>query len=111
MELIYAERGSETKLELAFAQSEAPIHVQIDVLRPTSFSAYTFNWNYLNSSAPAANFFAPCFPESQLLHDSRFWSRPSTAFDQLFDRHNHHEQEVRFRRLCALDQAELLRAP
>jgi hypothetical protein len=24
---------------------EAPIHVQIDVLRPTSFSAYTLDWN------------------------------------------------------------------
>jgi hypothetical protein len=35
--------GSETKLELAF-QSEAPLHVQIDVLRPNSFSAYFFDW-------------------------------------------------------------------
>jgi hypothetical protein len=26
---------------------------QIDVLRPTSFSAYTFDWRDLNSSAPA----------------------------------------------------------
>jgi len=25
-------------------QSEAPIHVQIDVLHPTSFSAYTLDW-------------------------------------------------------------------
>jgi hypothetical protein len=44
MELKDAEPGSETKLELAFAPSEAPVHVQIDVLRPTSFSAYTFDW-------------------------------------------------------------------
>ncbi len=44
MELTDAEPGSETKLELAFTQSEAPIHVQIDVLRPTCFSAYTFDW-------------------------------------------------------------------
>jgi beta-glucuronidase len=44
MELTEAEPGSETKLELAFTQSEAPIHVQIDVLRPTCFSAYTFDW-------------------------------------------------------------------
>ena len=65
----------------------------------------------LDSSAPAAKSCSPGFPQSQLLHDSRFWSRPSTAFDQLFDRRNHHEQEVRFRCLCALDQAELLRAP
>jgi beta-glucuronidase len=36
--------GSETKLELAFTQAEAPLHVQIDVLRPTSFSAYRLDW-------------------------------------------------------------------
>ncbi len=36
--------GGETTLELAFTQSEPPIHVQIDVLRPTSFSAYLFDW-------------------------------------------------------------------
>jgi hypothetical protein len=44
MELTDAEPGSEKKLELAFTQSEAPIHVRTDVLRPTSFSAYTFDW-------------------------------------------------------------------
>jgi beta-glucuronidase len=44
MELTDAEPGSETKLELAFTKSEAPIRVQIDVLRPTSLSAYTFDW-------------------------------------------------------------------
>jgi beta-glucuronidase len=44
MELTDAEPGSERKLELAFTQSEAPIHVQIDLLRPTSFSAYTLDW-------------------------------------------------------------------
>jgi len=36
--------GSETTVELGFTQSEAPIDVQIDVLRPTSFSAYSFDW-------------------------------------------------------------------
>jgi beta-glucuronidase len=36
--------GSETRLELVFTQSEAPSHVQLDVLRPTSFSAYLFDW-------------------------------------------------------------------
>jgi hypothetical protein len=36
--------GGETTLELAFTQTETPIHVQIDVLRPTSFSAYWFDW-------------------------------------------------------------------
>jgi beta-galactosidase len=36
--------GSEMKLELAFMQSEAPSHVQMDVLRPTSFSAYFMDW-------------------------------------------------------------------
>jgi len=44
MELTDGEPGSETKLELAFTQSEAPIHVQIDVLRPACFSAYWFDW-------------------------------------------------------------------
>jgi beta-galactosidase len=33
--------GGETKLELVFAQPEAPVHIQIDILRPTSFSAYS----------------------------------------------------------------------
>jgi beta-glucuronidase len=36
--------GSETKLEFAFAQTEAPLHVQFDVLRPTAFSAYSLDW-------------------------------------------------------------------
>jgi beta-galactosidase len=36
--------GSETKLELAFSQTEEPMHIQIDVLRPTSFSAYFLDW-------------------------------------------------------------------
>jgi beta-glucuronidase len=36
--------GSETKLELAFTTSAAPTRVQFDVLRPTSFSAYSLNW-------------------------------------------------------------------
>jgi len=36
--------GSETKLEMVFSQSEVPLHVQIDVLRPTYFSAYSLVW-------------------------------------------------------------------
>jgi beta-glucuronidase len=36
--------GSETNLELVFTQPEPPVHVQIDVLRPTSFSAYFLDW-------------------------------------------------------------------
>ena len=44
MNLPDAAPGSETKLEMAFSQSEVPLHVQIDVLRPTSFSAYSLVW-------------------------------------------------------------------
>jgi len=44
MNLPDAVPGSETKLELAFSQSEVPLQVQIDVLRPTSFSAYSLLW-------------------------------------------------------------------
>jgi beta-galactosidase len=36
--------GSEMKSELIFAQSEAPVHLQIEVLRPTSFSACFLDW-------------------------------------------------------------------
>lgn len=36
--------GSETKLEMAFSQSEVPVRVQIDVLRPTLFSAHSLIW-------------------------------------------------------------------
>jgi beta-galactosidase len=36
--------GSEMKLELAFTRAEAPLRVEIDVLRPTSFSAYFVDW-------------------------------------------------------------------
>ena len=36
--------GTATKLELKFTHAEAPLHVQIDVLRPTSFSAYFMDW-------------------------------------------------------------------
>ncbi|MGA8762954.1 MAG: glycoside hydrolase family 2 TIM barrel-domain containing protein [Candidatus Sulfotelmatobacter sp.] len=36
--------GSAVQLEMAFSQSEVPLHVQIDVLRPTSFSAYSLIW-------------------------------------------------------------------
>lgn len=44
VELPEAASGSETKLELAFTTSAAPTRVQFDVLRPTSFSAYSLNW-------------------------------------------------------------------
>jgi beta-galactosidase len=36
--------GGETKLQLVFTQPDPPVRVQIDVLRPTSFSAYALNW-------------------------------------------------------------------
>jgi beta-galactosidase len=36
--------GSEIKLEMAFGLAEAPLHVQFDVMRPTSFSAYSLVW-------------------------------------------------------------------
>jgi beta-galactosidase len=36
--------GGETTVELAFTRSEAPIHIQFDVLRPTPFSAYSLDW-------------------------------------------------------------------
>ena len=39
-----ASPGSEMSLDLVFTQSESPSHVQIDVLRPTSFSAYSLEW-------------------------------------------------------------------
>jgi beta-galactosidase len=39
-----AEPGSETKLELAFTQSDALVYIQFDILRPTSFSAYSLDW-------------------------------------------------------------------
>lgn len=44
-DLADAAPGSETKLELGFTQSEAPTHVQFDILRPTSFSAYSLDWH------------------------------------------------------------------
>jgi len=44
VDLPNAPPGSETKLELAFTQSEAPVHIQFDILRPTSFSAYSLDW-------------------------------------------------------------------
>jgi beta-galactosidase len=36
--------GAEMKVELAFSQSEPPMQLQFDVLRPTSFSAYLLDW-------------------------------------------------------------------
>jgi beta-galactosidase len=36
--------GSETKLEMVFGQSEVALYVHFDVLRPTSFSAYSLVW-------------------------------------------------------------------
>jgi beta-galactosidase len=43
-ELPDAAPGSATKAELAFSQSEPPMHVQFDVLRPTGFSAHSLDW-------------------------------------------------------------------
>ncbi len=39
--------GSEMMVELAFTNSEVADHVQIHVLRPTSFSAYSLEWKSL----------------------------------------------------------------
>jgi len=36
--------GSETIVELTFSQSDVPLHVKFDLLRPTGFSAYSWNW-------------------------------------------------------------------
>jgi beta-galactosidase/beta-glucuronidase len=36
--------GSEITIDLFFSQSEAPMHVTFDVLRPTGFSVYTLDW-------------------------------------------------------------------
>jgi beta-galactosidase len=36
--------GSQVKLELVFKQAEPATHVQIDILRPTSFCAYSLDW-------------------------------------------------------------------
>jgi beta-galactosidase len=45
LDLPEAAPGMEMKLEMAFSQLEVPLHVQIDVLRPTSFSAYSLIWS------------------------------------------------------------------
>jgi beta-galactosidase len=44
LDLPEAAPGSETKLEMGFSQSEVPLHVRFDVLRPTSFSAHSLIW-------------------------------------------------------------------
>jgi beta-glucuronidase len=36
--------GSEATVDLTFSQSDVPLHVTFDVLRPTGFSAYSLNW-------------------------------------------------------------------
>jgi len=36
--------GSETTVDLTFSQSDVPLHVKFDILRPTGFSAYSSNW-------------------------------------------------------------------
>jgi beta-glucuronidase len=36
--------GGEVTVDLAFSQTEVPLHVTFDVLRPTGFSAYSRNW-------------------------------------------------------------------
>jgi hypothetical protein len=36
--------GSETTVELTFSQSDVPLHVKFDLVRPTGFSAFSRNW-------------------------------------------------------------------
>ncbi len=36
--------GSETSVDLTFSQSDVPLHVKFDILRPTGFSAHSRNW-------------------------------------------------------------------
>ncbi len=36
--------GGEITVDLTFSQSDVPLHVKFDVLRPTGFSAYSRNW-------------------------------------------------------------------
>ena len=36
--------GSETRVDLIFSQSDVPLRVKFDILRPTGFSAYYSNW-------------------------------------------------------------------
>jgi beta-glucuronidase len=36
--------GNETTVDLIFSQSDVPLHVKFDILRPTGFSAYSRNW-------------------------------------------------------------------
>jgi beta-galactosidase len=36
--------SEEITAALRFSQSGVPLHVKFDVLRPTGFSAYTWNW-------------------------------------------------------------------
>ncbi len=44
LELPEIASGSETKLDLTFGQSDVPLHVKFDILRPTGFSAYSSDW-------------------------------------------------------------------
>jgi len=36
--------GSETRVDLTFNQSDVPLRIKFDILRPTGFSAYSSNW-------------------------------------------------------------------
>ncbi len=36
--------GTETRVELTFSQAGVPLRVKFDVLRPTGFSAYSWEW-------------------------------------------------------------------
>jgi len=36
--------GNETTVDLTFSQSDVPLHVKFDILRPTGFSAFTKTW-------------------------------------------------------------------
>jgi beta-galactosidase len=44
VELTDVPSGGDTKVELKFIQSSVPLHVQLDVMRPTGFSAYCLDW-------------------------------------------------------------------
>jgi beta-glucuronidase len=44
VELPEVAAGAETTVALTFSQSGVPLHVKFDVLRPTGFSAYSYDW-------------------------------------------------------------------
>jgi beta-galactosidase len=44
VEIPEVEPGGGAKLDLAFNQTEAPLRIRFDVMRPTGFSAYSIDW-------------------------------------------------------------------